>query len=192
MWAVQHIPKHPGTSRVCATCAATARLLLLVLEGAHSDRYHAYPTKYLKTKKHFIFISSQSESFSDLFLCSSVSSWWLLLSLFFSCLSAVLQLCCPEQHSSECSAPRSHAENRWKIPAACAHLSPILPCGQGKAVAFSLCEGLASEQSYKTWLPVSALYNSAYILHQSLCGIFPMRKDRYVGKSLKSWTLPLG
>lgn len=125
-----------------------------------------------------------------IFMLFSVITVTASLPVFF--LSAVLQLCCPEQHSSECSAPRSHAENRWKIPAACAHLSPILPCGQGKAVAFSLCEGLASEQSYKTWLPVSALYNSAYILHQSLCGIFPMRKDRYVGKSLKSWTLPLG
>lgn len=68
------------------------------------------------------------------------------LSLYiFAWFFAVLQLCCPEQRGSQCSAPQSLAETQWQIPATDTDLSPILFCRQGKAVAFSLWKDLASE-----------------------------------------------
>lgn len=130
-------------------------------------------------KKYFIFIRSKCEHFSNLFLSSSTCHQR-DLSLLFSLFSAVLQLCCSEQRGSQHSVPWSHAETQQQIPVADTYLSPILFCGKGKAVAFSLCKTLASEQSYKLGRLFLVLHNSAHLLYRHLCSIFPMRKDTYI------------
>ncbi|RMC12826.1 hypothetical protein DUI87_10351 [Hirundo rustica rustica] len=55
---------------------------------------------------------------------------------------SVLQLCCPEQRGSQCSAPQSLAETQWQIPAADTDLSPVLFYGQADIQAEMVAENV--------------------------------------------------